>query len=319
MEEKSQKYNYIKFALLILVIIGHATRMYTNNSAFTFMKISKVLTYITNFIYGFHMPLFFMMSGAIFWLCFKDKNKYQKKLPFIIKKFKRLMVPYFFIGIICLPFVMIITKITSQNYFQYVFNGIILAKNSRHLWYLLYLFIFFIEFICLSKKKINKIITFCIYSFLCLIIYKFNIPYISDILYWSIYFYMGIIAHTYYDKLSKINFLILLILLAIYSTLVYFDFHPILLKLFGSILFFSLFQKINIIKFIPSKLYSIISENSMGIYLFHPLILYLIFYYFGIKISALILLPMSILTSLLLSIILTEIFKKLNLSFLLGN
>lgn len=317
MEKKSLKYEYIKFALLIFVIIGHATRMYTINSAFPYIKTSAIMTYITNFIYGFHMPIFFIMSGAIFYLCLKDKNKYQNKKDFIFKKIKRLLIPYIFIGITFLPIVMINTHITTQNYIEYVFYGIILAKNNRHLWYLLYLFIYFVEFIFYPKKE--KTSNFIIYTIFCLIIYKLKISYISDILYWSIFFYMGIMLHKYFDDLLKINKFLIIIMLVGYSILVYYDFSPMLLKLFGSVLFILIFLNVNIIKHIPKKIYTIISNNSMGIYLFHPLILYLIYYYLGTTIIMPILLPLSIVMCLLISVILSELFKRIKLNFLLGN
>ena len=41
------------------------------------------------FIYSFHMPLFFFISGMLF-----NPLKYDKFLPFVKSRVKRLLVPY---------------------------------------------------------------------------------------------------------------------------------------------------------------------------------------------------------------------------------
>ncbi|OQY37890.1 MAG: hypothetical protein B6226_04480 [Candidatus Cloacimonetes bacterium 4572_65] len=61
---------------IILVVLGHC--LPTN-------------TVITNFIYSFHIPLFFFISGYLY-----NTEKYSHNLPLFFKnKFRRLIIPYF--------------------------------------------------------------------------------------------------------------------------------------------------------------------------------------------------------------------------------
>ncbi len=75
-----------KAICIILVVVGHYTPV---NSPKWYMLLHDV-------IYTFHMPLFMFASGFIYLvtkknICYKD---------FIVKKFKRLMVPYFVTSVI---------------------------------------------------------------------------------------------------------------------------------------------------------------------------------------------------------------------------
>ena len=73
---------------IILMVMGH-------------IGFKKKFTY---FIHGFHMPMFFIISGYLFTL------KHQEDLPFkeyLIKKFKSLIIPYISFGIFHLCYVSI--------------------------------------------------------------------------------------------------------------------------------------------------------------------------------------------------------------------
>ena len=110
------------------------------------MEYNFLLHYITSFVYSFHMPLFICVSGAIFSFCINNKKKYSDFRLFIIKKWKRLMVPYFLIGIFYVMPVMCTLKITNLNPINYIKENIILSKDARHLWFLWTLFFIFIIF-----------------------------------------------------------------------------------------------------------------------------------------------------------------------------
>lgn len=59
---------------VLLVIAGHMHAM---------------PTVIKNFIYGFHMPLFFMLAGY----CFKDKYLEQSGEGYVLHKVRTILVP----------------------------------------------------------------------------------------------------------------------------------------------------------------------------------------------------------------------------------
>lgn len=77
---------------IILVLIGH-------------ISLNKK---INNFIYSFHMPLFFILSGYLY----KNKENYVKK------KTKTILVPYFIVSIISFVYWFLIERhIREQNIF----------------------------------------------------------------------------------------------------------------------------------------------------------------------------------------------------------
>ena len=78
---------------IVFVVIGHTEFFYKN------------------FIYVFHMPLFFIISGFLF-NCDKFRIDYK---AFILSRFKRLMIPYFISCIIFYMFWMFIGRHMGEN------------------------------------------------------------------------------------------------------------------------------------------------------------------------------------------------------------
>ena len=75
---------------IFFVVLGHAIIPSIRNN-------NKILEYIYKYIYSFHMPVFFIISGIIF-----ENNvyKYDSKLQFLKKKAKLLLVPYLTFSVI---------------------------------------------------------------------------------------------------------------------------------------------------------------------------------------------------------------------------
>ena len=71
--------DYAKSICIYLVLLGHAHASQP----------------VTDFIYTFHMPLFFFLSGCLF-----SFEKHPNFKEFAIKRFKGLMVPYLWINLI---------------------------------------------------------------------------------------------------------------------------------------------------------------------------------------------------------------------------
>lgn len=138
---RTDNYSVLKTITACLVVIAHATRMYKGNGAIP-MPVYAPLAWLTDVIYSFHMPLFFLLSGVIYCKCIKA-GKYSSYPRFIFNKLKRLMLPYAFFGVCIVAPIMCLLKITERSYFSYLFNGIFLGLNSRHLWFLPVLFMSF--------------------------------------------------------------------------------------------------------------------------------------------------------------------------------
>jgi fucose 4-O-acetylase-like acetyltransferase len=73
--------DYLKFALVVFVILGHSIQFYLAKVEYDFDE-----SIIFRFIYSFHMPLFIFLSGCLFSL--------SKRLD-IFKLFSLLIIPFF--------------------------------------------------------------------------------------------------------------------------------------------------------------------------------------------------------------------------------
>lgn len=121
---------------IILVVIGHAL---TDTLGCKDGSVSKL---IFDIIYSFHMPLFFFLSG---FLAAKALNMFtlKDKTDYVIQRFKRLMVPYFCVGLLYVPLKLFLaaevtTKINPQTLVVNFLEG---YNPNYQLWTLYALFI----------------------------------------------------------------------------------------------------------------------------------------------------------------------------------
>ena len=84
--DKSNHYDAIKFVATFLVVLAHASRMYTGTGVVIPCNASDGLDHLTNIIYSFHMPLYMSVSGMVYALCIHDYQKYQDTARFLKKR-----------------------------------------------------------------------------------------------------------------------------------------------------------------------------------------------------------------------------------------
>ena len=151
--KKTDKFiNFLKGIGILLVVIGHVSE---NN-------------YISKIIYGFHMPLFFYVSG--FGLSYANSDQSFKK--FIKNKIKKILVPYIIFSILFLIYWYFIERrfrsdfgnITSMiiNIFFPMVNQKLYIPNIA-LWFLPCLFVTYILFFFVSKNKYSLFLTIIIF------------------------------------------------------------------------------------------------------------------------------------------------------------
>lgn len=333
MEKKSSAstvYNIVKVITVLLVVVAHSTRMYTSNGAFRPLLQSNFLALTTDYIYVFHMPLFIFVSGAVYGLCIQ-RGKYTRKIDFLLNKAKRLLVPYFVFGFFYVAPVMCLTGLTQQGYFSYCYHGIVLSLNSRHLWFLEALFLIFGYSVLIRKwilKSHGMRIILLGVSVVFYIASRFMPAefQIRAAFSYQLFFVMGAIFQFYYEKITDlfVKFWYLWIFLPV-ILLGNFFFNPNAItsniyKLVGILMvlmFAVLLEKWTQVD--KTKWFLCIKDYSMGIFLFHPMIIYLgYFWLFGENIPPLLLATGNVIVSLLLSIVLTKIVRKLRLGYLMG-
>lgn len=109
---RNKSIDIAKGIAILLVILGH---------------ISTTPLILKYWLYSFHIPLFFICSGILF----SNKNEEMSFLSFIKKKARRLLVPYFSLGIIlwlCVKLLSVFTAYTHNATLDIKFDIIGLIK-----------------------------------------------------------------------------------------------------------------------------------------------------------------------------------------------
>lgn len=280
MDKDLKKIDYITFLqsfATFLVIVGHSA---PENNTVSFINI------IRDFIYTFHMPLFFVLSGFLFLHSYyRNKETLVKFYTFINKKIIRLILPYFIMGTIAY-----LLKAFLFNRFAYrpVENTIGFYLKSMiypwdnpniSLWFLPTLFIVFILDYYLFKKVKNYkfwpliLITFSFIISVLSLFTDIKILNISGVLYYLFYFNLGLIIYQFKEKIfaSIINIKTVCILLALYIALFLmsdiYEFGKYIIAILGILLSFilALVCSKNNIKF----LFGIMDGKYYPIYLLH--------------------------------------------------
>lgn len=280
---KNIKIENLRFVAILLVVLGHSIIIYNPHWGLIQSPIeSNFLKYLCLFIYIFHMPLFFFISGYLFNnINFDNINFWM----IFTKKIKRLIVPYLFVSILYL--VPIRTLINYPNYVNnsFLYNvivNILLGRDNGHLWFLISLFLDFISFYFLRKVVRNDKLLFII-CFIISIIGYFYIGAPLQYLFWFSYGYfiakIGF-ATRCFNK-TKMCCIILFLVLLIFLYLFIFDnsSYYIICIILKYIINLILLPFLYII--IPSKSNKFvqnISKYSFGIYLFHSPLIYFVFY-----------------------------------------
>ena len=107
---------------------------------------------LSSFIYLFHMPLFFMLSGY----CFSAKRDFG---PFVLNKLKTVVLPIFTIGLtgaVLVALAGVFIQHQSVDWKWIFLNPIVQYKEHSLLWYLASLFVAIIIFYVIVKLTKDK-------------------------------------------------------------------------------------------------------------------------------------------------------------------
>lgn len=328
MNVQSEKiYPVIRNLAILLVVIGHILRILTSESALGYDVSNIIIDNTYKFIYLFHMPLFFALSGSVYMVCLKN-NKYKIYYKYILKKFKRLIVPFFFVGITVVYPALKICGLIEMSLGSYILNGLIFANDTRHLWYLLVLFWIFVYFGFLNRggvKTDREIIAFSLALFLFGRLFMPRILMMNTACYYQIFFVVGSILDMYCMQIKefflrhKYILFLLFAMLVIGVSIVTNILTEIFFGITGIIFVYGIcmvFVQCSNIK-IPLCI-NLINKYSFGIYLFHPMIIYVFVYCMMNKLHYFWISILSFLIAMTLSVFITYIIKRMRLGFLIG-
>ena len=198
--ERDKSIDILKGIGILFVIMGHIQNYIPKN--------------LLIYIYSFHMPLFFYISGFLY----KDKYKELSIKEYCKKRSKQLIYPYFTLFIINFVWLVIknhsisniIKYILSFIYSNYIFD----SNYVGTIWFLLCLFNVECLYFIIDKKNIKKYkkIIFGIILIVGIMISQivkikyWRLPFWIDIaLFGIIFYYIGTITSKYKEKLQLNN------------------------------------------------------------------------------------------------------------------
>lgn len=321
---------HLRGIMVLFVVLGHALTIFVSDYAGHKMIESAFGSTLRTIIYSFHMPVFMAISGYLFFFeVQKDLNNslFDGFGKFAIKKAKRLLVPFILILYFWRKplFFLADPTIYDGMTVPQVIKNYLSVTTTGALWFLYVLFALFI-FNRLFVKIIwnsNKSIFIClvIFSFASVLSYKFSGP-IHHVMLYNIYFMLGSVIHKFENKFKK-WFLPAFVLLTIVGTA-----SIIFIKsdgLIKSLITFVTASSDVYISFALSRKFehflmkpiSVISNLSMGIYLFHePIIISIGSRLPDVRGGTLILI--FVIIGLTLSMGMTVIIRRLKLNFIIG-
>ncbi|WP_413732424.1 acyltransferase family protein [Sodalis sp. RH20] len=268
--------DYAKALGITLVVIGHVNRGLMNARIDTNTHISKM---IDNYIYSFHMPLFFFLAALFF------SKSFERSGPssFVANKAKVLLYPYIIWSLLQGGIEVLLSHYTNTK--TDISDVINLFQPRAQFWFLYALFMVFMVSLLLRSISNNKRVDlFILLLSLCLYLVKNNLTnnyhlnYVTNNLF---FFYLGIVAVDYRENISKIkiNFVVAFTSLLAFLALCYY-FHNInhinlerdvlaslILALAG--IFTCISISLSLSEILESKTLLLIGELSMPIYLLH--------------------------------------------------
>ncbi len=323
---KSARYALMRMILPVLVLFGHAAVMYTADGAIPPAQTSAFLEKLAQYIYAFHMPLFFVLSGAL-WGHGIRHGKYADKAAFLKNKALRLLIPYLFFGICVTAPVVCALGLTGQGFLGYVLRGILLSENPRHLWYVLALFWVFVLSLLLRPALTKWNGALCLALSLAVLYFSQYLPFsvfqIQAALYYQFFFILGFYLDRREDKLAaffkKLPFLPFIAAAALLARFVlpYRTATLLVYNMLGIVFVYGLAAVLPAERLREKPFLRLLEKDSFGLYLFHPMLVYLVFFFAG-SLPPYLLFPLAVLVPGALSLGLTELVRRARLGILIG-
>lgn len=199
MDDNLQTRNIIdnlKGIAIFFVVLGHGITLYIQN-----YNVHQSIYVLSDLIYSFNVPLFFLIAG---FLCHKQPVKL-----YVIKKVKRILVPYYFFGLLKLLYSWLISnKFAHGEGINQLLNYILIGDLY---WFIYALFIMYIIAIWFWNIK-NKKVYYVILMLLIIINslhssgwIEFNVEYfqLHKVIQYLPYFLVGYILQYRKESLSK--------------------------------------------------------------------------------------------------------------------
>ena len=323
MEKKiNTRINNIRALAILIVIFGHSIILYSSAwSIYEPILECILLDDIKKVINLIQMPLFFSLSGFLF----AESSKEIKISAFVLKKFKRLMIPFYAVGIM---WMIPIKKILNYSEYRGIgigraFYNLCMNIESGHLWYLPTLFLTFVIFV--FWKKYVKGGEFLLFVITLIINYfrmnmpDFGIPFLENVYLYSWSFVLGMV----FSSGKKYNFLVKVYKVIFSKKYLYFG-ASLIIAIVDTVvvgradIWCSIILICGIYLCVSNQYNQIldsISKNSFGMYLIHSPLIYITFTFFKNS-SPIVVVFLNLVVWGSVSYILTILIKKVKLGII---
>lgn len=302
----------LKAFAIVLVVMGHLSPYIweTGDSHSLYLPILS----------AFHMPLFMAISGAIYEIQ-KSKGKYQDNVTFLKNKVRRLMVPYFLFSIfLMLPTMCYVWHVEYP--IRYYADNYLLAKDSRHLWFLFTLFYVFVNPI--EKHMRNHQLLFAVVFLFCSRYVANYVPslFCLNLFFkYAVWFYLGYLFEIHKECVMNITHKTWPVLVAYLCFSFAYSYNKVTIN--APVCFCLLYYVCYKIKKGMGARSKAVSgklvDYSMGIYLFHPVVLYIVAAHLcSISLTSSMSSLLLFIIGLSVSFLLTMTLKKMRLGAFLG-
>lgn len=321
---------------MICVVLQHSMAIYAWGGWFRTSKVNSTFFAIANnYLATIHIYSFVFISGYLFYFLAFEKKKYNNSKEFVIKKIRRLLIPYIVIYFIwLLPISSILDrKINIADSILSPFIGI----NNGHLWFLFVLFELYMIFrFCIKKIDIVTKSQFKIYFIVVYFAYLFanflimiGIPQFFQwyrVIEFSMFFLFGCYAYRFI-QFKKVNFTKIILLWIIIGGIIVLthqlmsnSIYNITLKLlkpiqsfFAILVCYCLSCKVNKNFISNSRLFKFLHKNNFKIYLLQEPIIYFFAQYFynKEKFSAFVVVGITFIMTITISSVILVIYSKL--------
>ena len=210
MRDRLHWVDYAKGIGIFLVVVGHVLRGLVNSSI---LEESKLLGFVDRWIYGFHMPLFFFISGL-----FVVRSLSKPFKDFLLDKLYVIAYPYFLWSLIQMAIQALASRYTTTNQISLADIWQIIYQPYQQFWFFYTLFAILIVYGILHKLKLSPIF-FLIFAVFLYCLHGLNVNFGSwSVLYLfrrhAIYFALGVIfgSATWLSVKNQINHFALILI-----------------------------------------------------------------------------------------------------------
>ena len=277
MSTHNYRISNLRAIAILTVMLGHSMIIYSNNWNLLATDVaSPLFCFIKESIIDlYQMPLFFVISGYLFHNTLMRDWNFEH---FLLKKFRRLMVPYFMVALFWLIPIRYIIGYYKISDIPHVMHTIVIGTSNSHLWFIAALFLIFIVFYLffgiLGKYRTDNrtigITLLALFFAIKLLPTTDNLfLHVNQAWWYSGWFMLGVTLRSLEVCRDTVTKIIIVPLMIIVSRLVYGTCGVVIMLLTS---LFILYSPNKSTKFLSS-----VDTNCMGLYLLHSPLCWIVF------------------------------------------